>query len=94
MNYKEIEKALRPLDRLRRQQERAEARRACTDGDPAWHDPGGLMQRSEVAEFLSVSVRTVQRMQARGTLTRIRVRHGGRFGKPANKSEASQQDEM
>ncbi len=41
-----------------------------------WQDSerGGLMQRREVAEFLSVSVRTVQRMEARGTLTRVTVR--------------------
>ncbi len=34
----------------------------------------GLMTRREVADYLSVSTRTIQRMDARGTLTRITVR--------------------
>jgi hypothetical protein len=34
----------------------------------------GLMTRREVADFLAVSIRTVQRLEARETLTRVTVR--------------------
>ncbi len=47
---------------------------------PDWPDmsdfeetDGGLMTRREVAEFLAVSVRTVQRMEAHETLIRVDV---------------------
>jgi hypothetical protein len=70
MNYKEIEKALRPLAKYEQQQERE----AFFDGDPASNDREGLMQQVEVAEFLSVSARTLQRMAARGNLTPVYVR--------------------
>ncbi len=34
----------------------------------------GLMTRREVADYLCLSTRTIQRMDARGTLTRVTVR--------------------
>ncbi len=45
--------------------------REATEETDSWE---GLWQRREVAEFLGVCVRTVQRLEQRGVLTRVTVR--------------------